>query len=470
MTIKFHSTLFCLLFTSLSLTACTAVTHVAQYVKYGCTKPVKGEYEEKGCYINDIARVKQQGKYGFVNKEEQVVIPLIYDEIDEFKAKYAKAKKNKQWGMVDRENKTIIPFKYDSLDYFYSGIARVSKHAKYGFVNTLGEVVIPLKYNQAKILNSDGIRVKLNNSFGIINFENKIIIPINYSFIDDFHDEFAKVEQNGKYGLINSQWQFVVPIKYDELYYFSDGLAKVAINGKYGYINKQGTTAIDLQYDNAQTFNNDLAIVGIDDNYGVINTQGTPVLAVIHDSINNVESNSNFLVVKKATKYGLFDKKKRRLILPIRYKYIDTKITKKSFTKYDLEPISEPISSVSTSANNEKNAKTKEKIDTTKYRERKLINGQWFMCDMGVFPECIKDTTSSHFQVKVNLNQPISNEAIFDGIMIPADKKSDSKNNTIQRYKLKESRYYKDFLLIQDESGKDGTFNVDTGEINYNSL
>lgn len=50
------------------------------------------------------------GKYGFVDKDGKVVIPLEYDEIRSFSETLAGVMKDGKWGFIDKNNQTIIAF------------------------------------------------------------------------------------------------------------------------------------------------------------------------------------------------------------------------------------------------------------------------------------------------------------------------------------------------------------------------
>ncbi len=66
-----------------------------------------------------------EGKYGLINDEGEVVVPIIYDSIEDFKF-YDKlwtsiAEKNGKFGLIDYEGNTILPFIYPALKREASG-------------------------------------------------------------------------------------------------------------------------------------------------------------------------------------------------------------------------------------------------------------------------------------------------------------------------------------------------------------
>ena len=58
-------------------------------------------------------RLNPGGKYGFVNEEGKLVIPVIYDFARAFSEGFAAVKRNREWGFVDKTGKEVIPCVYD---------------------------------------------------------------------------------------------------------------------------------------------------------------------------------------------------------------------------------------------------------------------------------------------------------------------------------------------------------------------
>ncbi|MGL5274258.1 WG repeat-containing protein [Myroides sp.] len=94
--------------------------------------------------------VIKNGKYGFINAEGKVVIPVEYDDVTPFSDKIDllptdllfAVKKNDKWGFVDENNKTIIPFMYSDVNGPFSyGIAPVYLDGALGLINLKNEKI-----------------------------------------------------------------------------------------------------------------------------------------------------------------------------------------------------------------------------------------------------------------------------------------------------------------------------------------
>ena len=60
----------------------------------------------------------------------------------------ARVEMNGKWGYIDREGNVVIPFKYDGAEDFSEGLAEVLLKNKYSFIDKKGKEIIRL---QAKI-------------------------------------------------------------------------------------------------------------------------------------------------------------------------------------------------------------------------------------------------------------------------------------------------------------------------------
>ena len=47
---------------------------------------------------------------------------------------------------MNEKGDIVIPIKYDSVEEFREGLAAIKRNGKYGFINEKGEIVIPIEY------------------------------------------------------------------------------------------------------------------------------------------------------------------------------------------------------------------------------------------------------------------------------------------------------------------------------------
>lgn len=79
-------------------------------------------------------------KFGFAKKSTgEIIIPCIYEEVGyKFCEGLVPVKKSGKYGYINEENEIVIPFVYDYASSFSEGFAIVQKFGKYGFVDRYG--------------------------------------------------------------------------------------------------------------------------------------------------------------------------------------------------------------------------------------------------------------------------------------------------------------------------------------------
>jgi hypothetical protein len=211
-------------------------------------------------------------------KKEQQQNIKKYESTGDFSEGLARVKLNGKWGYIDKTGKEVIPLKYDHAGNFYEGLADVKLNDKWGYIDKTGKEVIPLKYDDAGNFDEGLAYVKMNGKYGYIDKTGKEVTPFQYDGVGPFFQGLAPVRLNGKWGCIDKTGKEVIPLKYDEALYFSEGLAYVKLNGKYGYIDKTGKEVIPLKYDDAGNFDEGLAMVKLNGKWGYIDKTDKEVI------------------------------------------------------------------------------------------------------------------------------------------------------------------------------------------------
>ena len=161
-----------------------------------------GKYDWQDCFIwNGLIKVRLDGKYGFINKDGEEIIPCKYEDADNIPDGLIRVKSAEGWGFVNKNGEEIISCKYEDADDFFDGLARVQSKEGWGFVNKEGEEIIPCKYEDAYAFEGGLSLVKSKEGYGFINNDGEEIIPCKY---EDAHGflfgaNTAEVKLNGEW-------------------------------------------------------------------------------------------------------------------------------------------------------------------------------------------------------------------------------------------------------------------------------
>lgn len=159
--------------------------------------PVEHEANDTGMdtdyksFSEGLVAVYRNGKYGYMNKQRELIIPYQYQSAEAFQDGLAVVSLKEKYGAIDQSGKTIVPFKFNFLHSYSDGLAQYteSNHwnngSQYGFVDTNGNISIKAKWDRAC----------------------------------DFSEGLAAVRvgdyETGKWGVIDKSGNFIVEPKYD---------------------------------------------------------------------------------------------------------------------------------------------------------------------------------------------------------------------------------------------------------------
>ena len=183
---------------------------------------------------NSVVKVRKNHKFGLVDHNGKVLIPVEYEDIEsdmslyedtENKVSYLAssklwAKKDGKYGYLDEYGAVAIPFIYDGAKTFSGFMAAVKKGDKWGFINAAGEEKLPFIYDEAEVfyqgkwLSPILCLVKKDGKWGYIDKNDKVIIPFIYDEVEDSDLKYIRVVKDGKEGIIDFKRKTVIPIDF----------------------------------------------------------------------------------------------------------------------------------------------------------------------------------------------------------------------------------------------------------------
>lgn len=99
---------------------------------------IKIDFEVIKDFQDGLAIIKENGKYGLINKKMKIIVSCIYNDIYYFGDGLFSVCKNKKYGYVDKTGKEVIPCIYDDAYDFQEGLARVQKDGEIYYIDKTG--------------------------------------------------------------------------------------------------------------------------------------------------------------------------------------------------------------------------------------------------------------------------------------------------------------------------------------------
>lgn len=300
-------------------------------------------------------------KYGIVDEEGVVYIPVNYDEISLFKEgnnyrdNVYKCQRNGKLGLVNAQDITLLQCEYSSIKHSGEYVYLV-KNGKNGYAVLKGtdevKSLIPCIYDKLESYSKDApMRATYNGKEGMIDGNNKIIIPFEYSNIGKFYNvgayNMAWVEQDGKYGIYNIDGTVIQPWDIEKAYVMNENSGTtyltfddfpdpstpyihIVVNGMTGVLSgKTYKTVIPCKYGYISPVINERAFYKANNKWGIMDIQNNSIQEAIYDKIvinNNMLSEAftpdgtfqDNMYVFIGDKQGMIDKNGKAFI-PVKY-------------------------------------------------------------------------------------------------------------------------------------------------------
>lgn len=300
-------------------------------------------------------------KYGVVDEEGVVYIPVNYDEIslfqegNNYRNNVYKCQRNGKLGLVNAQDITLLQCEYSSIKHSGEYVYLV-KNGKNGYAELKGtdevKSLIPCIYDKLESYSKDApMRATYNGKEGMIDGNNKIIIPFEYSNIGKFYNvgsyNMAWVEQDGKYGIYNIDGTVIQPWDIEKAYVMNENsdttyltfddfpdpstpYIHIVVNGMTGVLSgKTYKTVIPCKYGYISPVINERAFYKANNKWGIMDIQNNSIQDAIYDKIkinNNWLSDAfttegifqDNMYVFIGDKQGMIDKNGKAFI-PVKY-------------------------------------------------------------------------------------------------------------------------------------------------------
>lgn len=187
-------------------------------------------------------------KFYHVNKKGKAISTKTWDEAGEFIEGLAMVKENGKWGFIDTLGKKIIDIKYDVVSNFSKGAAMVKLGNDFFLINKKGEAIGSVKYEAAGVPDNGTFPVQKEGQAGLVDSKGNVIIDFKYNSILYMSEDRVWAAKNGKWGLLDNKGKALTEFIYQGAYDFKEGFARVVLNDKIGVVNNLGKLAVPAEY------------------------------------------------------------------------------------------------------------------------------------------------------------------------------------------------------------------------------
>jgi hypothetical protein len=260
-------------------------------------------YEQN--YSDGLKPIREDGKWGFQDPLNHVIIPCIYDLVSAFKEGMAAIEIDDKWGYVNTDGTEVISPAYDSVTVFSDGVAIVSQNGMFGVIDKNGTVVTPFVYDSASSFSNDVVVAMRDNVQDFIDTKGNVI----GSFVIDRSIYYIH-EQNNLPSLANKTITPIIAVRpkntfvFDKFHHTLEYLLNIIAPNSAVY------TKEEKAYSGVNPFYmNEMAVLQLQKfytkdryKYGFINEAGEEVVPFIYD--NSIIVSEGMAAVKYRGKWG----------------------------------------------------------------------------------------------------------------------------------------------------------------------
>lgn len=165
------------------------------YLNVNTGEPVIAEqYRRAWIFSEGVAAVMKNGKIGFINSRNEIVLPFEYDYADRngmaidylFRSGYCTmTNANGACGLIDKTGRWVIEAQYDCIWPPHEGMYRIVKDGdKYGLLNDKLEFIFPLEYDYIEYSDEKGVCLNKDGYKWQADYDGTIIKPFICDEID----------------------------------------------------------------------------------------------------------------------------------------------------------------------------------------------------------------------------------------------------------------------------------------------
>ncbi|MBK9074219.1 MAG: WG repeat-containing protein [Flavobacteriales bacterium] len=154
-------------------------------------------------------------------------------------------------GFLDPHQRIVIPAQYAGVGNFSAGLAWArAQNEKIGFLNKTGAWAIQPQFDLARDFDpvSGLALVKADDKWMYVSREGRVLQVNNTERYYEFHEGLAKVVNKELVGFIDASGAWVIPPRFEAARHFKNGMVAVRERDLWGFIDTKGNWVIQPQF------------------------------------------------------------------------------------------------------------------------------------------------------------------------------------------------------------------------------
>src|SRR6185295_749215 len=171
--------------------------------------------EEADPFENGFALVKLNGKESVINRDGELLVPPLYNEVGAPHDDRILFLDSSRYGYMDSHGKIVIQPQFEVANDFSGGLAVAGREEMLGVIDRNGHWVLPAKYESISLEQNGLIRVEADEHFGFLNRIGDEVLPVIYDAVGKFSSGLALVASEGKCGYVDAGGHIAIPVLFE---------------------------------------------------------------------------------------------------------------------------------------------------------------------------------------------------------------------------------------------------------------
>lgn len=225
--------------------------------------------------------IHENGKYGFIDRKGNKIIPCQYDTACEFTPYQALVKNEGQFFYIDTNGRKLFNKTFEAATPVFEGrFAAVRISGKWGMINSSGELILEPVYD--KLVGYDDSQYLwspfLTDKMSLVpQTENNDSLSWLTTYVEM---NTVIIKEKGKWGIWSlSEKKFIVRPEFDNTGLWAEGMIDMKKNNLYFFFDSTGKCITENGYDNIFGFNEERAVVTQGSVSGSIDQSGKMIIS-----------------------------------------------------------------------------------------------------------------------------------------------------------------------------------------------
>jgi hypothetical protein len=160
-----------------------------------------------------VVPVFENGKYGFMSSEGELIIQYTFDDVDEvylcgnISDDYFRVRLEGNQMVASKDGNIIYENPYNDVQDLVSGTLKILNKGKYGLIFKTGEEILPVKYDAIEKVGRQLIKAKQDNLWFLYSLNGLLLFPYGLQEISG-EGAFIMIKNEGLWAITNKEYIF----------------------------------------------------------------------------------------------------------------------------------------------------------------------------------------------------------------------------------------------------------------------